>query len=41
MLETFFEEIDMESLVTAINETFYMTIFALLGTFIIGIVLGA
>ena len=40
MLETFFEEIDMESLVTAINETFYMTIFALLGTFIIGIVLG-
>lgn len=40
MLETFFEEIDMESLVTAINETFYMTIFALLGTFIIGIILG-
>jgi len=40
MLAEFLEDIDLESLTTAINETFYMTILALLGTFIIGIVLG-
>src|SRR5699024_5802424 len=40
MLAEFLEDVDLESLIAAIHETFYMTILALVGTLIIGIVLG-
>lgn len=40
MFEKWFPNVDIADLNTAIYETFYMTILSLIGTFIIGIILG-
>ncbi|WP_211286672.1 methionine ABC transporter permease [Terribacillus saccharophilus] len=40
MFEKWFPNVDITDLNTAIYETFYMTILSLIGTFIIGIILG-
>ncbi|MFP7492213.1 methionine ABC transporter permease [Terribacillus saccharophilus] len=40
MFEKWFPNVDIADLSTAIYETFYMTILSLIGTFIIGIILG-
>jgi D-methionine transport system permease protein len=40
LFEKWFPNVDIEDLNTAIYETFYMTILSLIGTFIIGIILG-